>query len=242
MEALAAIFVLIFMLSGVALVIGLIKPSLVLHSKISKTRTNVFKLYVSIIVLSFVALGFTTASQGKSAEGGIIVVLLTIMILTSLFLFKYPNKKTTPVVHAKGHAPAITKIENENTYPESTPIEIIEAYERKHFDQMRDYLQKIAYGMVGKNVDEQDKQDFKEIVTYFASRDPLYSDLIKMLLPVIAKNEGMLQSTIYPYLSGYSQETVRYVLYFAHELGDIKRIKKGRSYELYTSEINKSIV
>lgn len=122
----------------------------------------------------------------------------------------------------------------EDTYPQATPIELIEFYERKQFDEMRSFLQQIAYGLVGKDVPQQDKDDFKAIMTFFARRDPLYQEIIKKAIVVIAKEEGILQSKIYPYLGEYGQEAIRYVLYFGHELGDVRRIKKGRSYELYT--------
>ena len=119
----------------------------------------------------------------------------------------------------------------EEEYPSGTPIELIEAYERAEYDAVRMFLQKIAYGLVR----QEDKDSFKKIMTYFANRDPLYKEIIIKLIPIIAKQEGILQSKIYPYLPQYDTETLRYVLYFAHELGDIKRVKKGRSYQLYTS-------
>jgi len=122
-----------------------------------------------------------------------------------------------------------------NSYPNGTPIEIIDAYERQSFDEMRRFLQQIAYGMVDKSVSQEDKDEFKKIMTYFANRDPLYKDMIIKLIPVIAKQEGILQSKIYPYIPEHSPETIRYVLYFAHELGDVRRVKKGRSYQLFTS-------
>lgn len=121
-----------------------------------------------------------------------------------------------------------------DAYPQATPIELIEFYEQREFDEMRNFLQRIAYGMVDKNVPQQDKDDFKAIMTFFARRDPLYQEIIKRAIVVIAKEEGILQSKIYPYLGEYGQEAIRYVLYFGHELGDVRRIKKGRSYELYT--------
>ena len=119
----------------------------------------------------------------------------------------------------------------EEEYPSGTPIELIEAYERAEYDAVRMFLQKIAYGLVR----QEDKDSFKKIMTYFANRDPLYKEIIIKLIPIIAKQEGILQSKIYPYLPQYDIETLRYILYFAHELGDIKRVKKGRSYQLYTS-------
>ena len=89
-------------------------------------------------------------------------------------------------------------------YPVGTPIEIIEAYERQEFDELRRFLQKIAYGMVDKSVPQEEKDEFKKIMTYFANRDPLYKDMIVKLIPIIAKQEGILQSKIYPYLPNIS--------------------------------------
>ena len=81
-----------------------------------------------------------------------------------------------------------------------------------------------------------DKKDkFKKIMTYFAYKDPLYNDCIKKIIGIVAKNEGMLQTQIYQYFKEYDTEIMRYVLYFGGELGDIRRVKSGRSYKLYTS-------
>jgi hypothetical protein len=129
----------------------------------------------------------------------------------------------------------VEETEDKEEYPYGTPIELIEAYERYNFDELRRFLQQIAYGMVCKGVTQEEKDEFTKIMTYFANRDPMYKEMIVKLIPIIAKQEGILQSKIYPYLPQYGTELIRYVLYFAHELGDIRREKKGRSYELYTS-------
>ena len=120
-------------------------------------------------------------------------------------------------------------------YPDETPVEIIDFYERREFDAMRFALQKIAYEMVGDKHSQQEKDKFKKIMTYFAYKDPLYNDCIKKIIGIVAKNEGMLQTQIYQYFKEYDTEIMRYVLYFGGELGDIRRVKSGRSYKLYTS-------
>lgn len=120
-------------------------------------------------------------------------------------------------------------------YPDDTPIEIIDYYEKREFDAMRFALQKVAYEMVGDRYTQQEKDKFKKIMTYFAYKDPLYNDCIKRVISIVAKNEGMLQTQIYPYFKEYDTEIIRYVLYFGSELGDICRVKSGRSYKLYTS-------
>ncbi|AVK80638.1 hypothetical protein C6B32_01905 [Campylobacter fetus subsp. testudinum] len=123
----------------------------------------------------------------------------------------------------------------DDEYPPETPMELIDFYERREFDAMRFALQKVAYEMVGDRYTQQEKDKFKKIMTFFAYKDPLYNDLIKRILPIISKNEGMLQTQIYPYFKEYDVEMLRYVLYFGNELDDIYRVKSGRSYKLYTS-------
>jgi hypothetical protein len=53
------------------------------------------------------------------------------------------------------------------------------------------------------------------------------------LNPLVQANPGMVQSQIYKDEPDHIKEQMRYVLYFAHELGHIHRVKKGNSYKLY---------
>ena len=135
----------------------------------------------------------------------------------------------------KRNTDEVLEAEIVQNYPYNTPIEIIEYYEIRDFDAMRFALQKIAYEMVGDRHTKQEKDDFKKIMTFFAYKDPLYNDCIKKIISIVAKNEGILQTQIYSYFSEYDKETMRYVLYFANELGDIHRVKSGRSYKLHTN-------
>ena len=152
---------------------------------------------------------------------------------------KQENKTTTEIIKQDIEIQTQSEKETieldiEEEYPEDTPYELIDMYERQEFDQMRQYLQMVASEMVGNRHSEEDKRIFKEYMIFFASRDPLYHDMMKELIVIIAKDEGIMQSKIYPYLPQYTTEIIRYVLYFAYELNDINRIKKGRSYQLFT--------
>ena len=100
-------------------------------------------------------------------------------------------------------------------------------------DEGRAGLQKVAYGMVGKEVGANDKARFKQDMTEFASADPLVAEIAAKARKIVEETPGVLQSGIYPYFLGYSKEQVRYGLYFADELGWIRRVKKGRSYQLF---------
>lgn len=112
------------------------------------------------------------------------------------------------------------------------PEDIEHAWQSGNYDLARGALQKYAYGMVGPGVSEEDKARFRTVMTTFAQDDPLYREVMAKLKPVVLANPGILQSSIYTRLPEYDQETVRYVAYFGHEIGDIHRRKKGRSYEL----------
>ena len=94
-------------------------------------------------------------------------------------------------------------------------------------------LQKVSYEMVGKRHSAETKARFKQGMTKFAAMDPLVREIAIQAREIVAANPGQLQSKIYPYFPRFSQEQVRYALYFAHELGWIYRKKKGNSYQLF---------
>lgn len=111
--------------------------------------------------------------------------------------------------------------------------EIDRARRAGDYDFARLWLQRFAYTITGNEYVSQEIRDrFKRAMTCFAKEDPLYREVIDAVKLVVEKQPGILQSKTYPLLPHIEQETIRYVLYFAHELGDITRRKKGRSYEL----------
>lgn len=79
----------------------------------------------------------------------------------------------------------------------------------------------------------------------FVLRDPVYTYLMSKLLPIIENENGILQSQISKEFESVSwgtlangnrevkKEDIYYALYFADRFGHIKRVKKGRSYQLY---------
>jgi|JI10StandDraft_1071094.scaffolds.fasta_scaffold04909_13 hypothetical protein len=100
-------------------------------------------------------------------------------------------------------------------------------------DEMRDQMNKAAYEMVGNTHDAETKARFKQGMTEFASADPLVKEIVVRVRALVEESPGLLQSGIYSSIPEYSQEQVRYALYFAHELGWVFRKKKGRSYQLF---------
>ncbi len=69
----------------------------------------------------------------------------------------------------------------------------------------------------------------------FVERDPIYRNFLKQVSPVISSNPGILQKDIYLLLPAIGHSDISYVLYFADLQGRIRRVKKGRTYELYVS-------
>ncbi len=94
-------------------------------------------------------------------------------------------------------------------------------------------LQKIAYTMVGPDVSDEEKAEFKALMTRFAAHDPNYRKIMDLFLVVIRESPGIRQADVIRNFSDEEKEFARYALHFAHELGDIKRVKKGNSYLLY---------
>lgn len=87
----------------------------------------------------------------------------------------------------------------------------------------------------------------------FVLRDPVYKYLMSKLLPAIEHHNGVLQSEIskefesvdWEVLSNgnrnVTKDDIYYALYFADRFGHIKRIKKGRSYELYLPDTEQKL-
>ena len=138
-----------------------------------------------------------------------------------------------PVMQTTAHTDS-DEIVLEIDWP-STFLEIERAINQGNYDFARTWLQKFAYTTVNQEVPQLVRDRFKQLMTVFARQDPLYQSIIAAILPIVTAQPGMLQTAIYAQLPCYNQEQIRYVLYFAHELGDLTRVKKGRSYQLFGS-------
>jgi tetratricopeptide (TPR) repeat protein len=102
---------------------------------------------------------------------------------------------------------------------------------RNDWDTARAAIQKVAYGMV--DADPEQKARFTDCVKTFATRDPLYRAVMAEALPLILESPGMKQTQFYPVFPTIPTETIRYVFYYADQLGEIRRQKKGNSYLIF---------
>lgn len=168
----------------------------------------------------------------------VIVIGLPLLALVGWFAkeaekAKIVEQKQPPM---SGFSPPIARNEDISNGYDSAWREhcekIEQAWERGDYDWVRQALQKIAYTMVGESVTQEQKDNFTQIMKEFASADPLYKQVMDKVLPLVQANPGMKQSDIYKGQPEDIKEQMRYVLYFADELGHIIRIKKGNSYKL----------
>lgn len=156
-----------------------------------------------------------------------------VVAVVAYFVWRKLRGRPPAASAARHDPPPVPAGKNIKVDPDS-PIEVEVAHQwaSGNYDMARAILQKFAYGMVGKGVSEDDKARFRTLMTEFALDDPLYREVMAKLKPIVLAQPGILQSAVYASLPEYDQETVRYVAYFGHEIGDIHRRKKGRSYEL----------
>lgn len=153
------------------------------------------------------------------------------------FLFGKRPEHLPPEVRRKVEAKPVEPNKPVQSRPvDSAWLEHCEAIERAwkrgDYDWARQQLQQVAYSMVGNSVTDEDRANFTQLMTEFANEDPLYKQVMERVLPLVRDNPGILQSQIYKGQSDEIKEQMRYVLYFANELGHIRRIKKGNSYQL----------
>jgi len=112
-----------------------------------------------------------------------------------------------------------------------------EAEAKGDFDTARTHYFRWVESVRQQNVNtggalEVELEDAKKAYADFVSKDPLYNKICNEILPYIGKNPNVLQTDLYKVFPQYSQENLRYTLYFAEEHGKVKREKKGRSYTL----------
>lgn len=123
--------------------------------------------------------------------------------------------------------PRVTEVSEHPVFKTLAPMVAAEDW-----GMARSFLQKIAYGIHDATADDQ--RIFKKIMTIFAEADPMYQQCMRGIKPFIEESPGIKQTALYPHMAAAPDtESCRYVLYFAHELGDIVRRKKGNSYEVF---------
>lgn len=195
-----------------------------------------------LIVVAVIAASFVLLEKVLPFWFLVVMAVLGISALLLARLKSYEDKREeerfSAMTKSSKHVAATVTTSNEDVADEPQSAwhdhcdRIEQAWERGDFDWARQQLQQIAYSMTDKSVTQEQKYQFTQLMKDFASQDPMYKEVMAIALPYIMANPGTIQSKIYTQLPNWSQEEVRYVLYFANELGHIHRIKKGNSYKL----------
>lgn len=110
--------------------------------------------------------------------------------------------------------------------------EISRVWREGDYDQARDWLQKLAYRLKSEEAPEAVHTKFKALMAEFTRDDPLYAEVMRFALPVITEQSGIIQSQLSKQLHQFNAEHFRYAMYYGAVIGDVVRVKKGRSYAL----------
>lgn len=110
-----------------------------------------------------------------------------------------------------------------------------QAHREGDYHAARDLYQQVAYGY--NDFTELEKEAFTREVADFAGSDPMYYEILNLVISHISQSsEPVLQSQLTKVIKErYGEkgaEVFRYVLYYADYRDELKRIKKGRSYQL----------
>lgn len=95
----------------------------------------------------------------------------------------------------------------------------------------RAHYQRAAYGF--SQLSEAQIEALKQEIASLARADPLYLETLPLLREQLLAAPGLLQADLTRQMGGPTTEALRYVLYYADQIGDIVRVKSGRSYRLY---------
>lgn len=106
------------------------------------------------------------------------------------------------------------------------------------FEQARADLREIAYRMREENALPEAKEAYVELLADFTRADPYYSNLMDVVIPIIASRPGVIQATLAKGCTQFDINRFRHAMYYGEIIGDIKRVKQGRSYGLYLAGEN----
>lgn len=95
----------------------------------------------------------------------------------------------------------------------------------------RAHYQRAAYGFG--QLSEAQNEALKKEISSLVRDDPLYVETLPLLREQLRATPGVLQADLTRGLEASGAEALRYVLYYAADLGDVVRVKSGRSYRLY---------
>lgn len=110
--------------------------------------------------------------------------------------------------------------------------DIAKLWKRKKYDEARASLHDLSYKIREENAPPPIPKLLRELLVSFTRDDPMYADVIRVALPIVAGNPGIVQSILHKQFPQFDAEQFRYAMYYGEIIGDVVREKKGRSYAL----------
>lgn len=113
-------------------------------------------------------------------------------------------------------------------------LDAIRRYWLRHdFQAARDELRAVGFRMREENALPDVVSLYDNLREEFMHADPYYAEVMDVVKPIIQSRPGLTQSILAKGLPEIDIERFRYVMYYGELIGDITRIKSGRSYGLY---------
>lgn len=120
----------------------------------------------------------------------------------------------------------------------TSQIEYIAKLWRKNdYDEARTSLHDLSYKIREEHAPQPIPELFNTLMVAFTRDDPLYADVMRVALPVIEANPGIVQSALSKQFPQFDAEQFRYAMYYGEAIGDVLRNKKGSSYSLSLPDI-----
>lgn len=101
------------------------------------------------------------------------------------------------------------------------------------FEQARTDLRDIAYRMREEHALPDVRKTYVALLAEFNHADPYYTDVMAVVLPIVESRPGVIQATLSKGCPAFDPERFRHAMYYGEIIGDLKRVKQGRSYGLF---------
>lgn len=176
---------------------------------------------------------------------GWIIAIVVVALVATFAIYTANEHKRNPHLRIRPPAPAVPaaapSVPAARPEPRTTSapwppevagwmMEARKAFDAGDIDRARMCYQKAAYGFA--QLTPEQNEGLKREIASFADHDPRYQAGLALVRQMVRANPGMLQSELGK-SAGPNREALNYVLYYADQLGDIVRVKSGRSYRLY---------
>lgn len=106
---------------------------------------------------------------------------------------------------------------------------------RHDFEAARQELRAIGYRMREECALPEASSAYNDLLSKLMRADPYYTEVIAVVLPIIESRPGIIQSSLTKGFPEFDVDRFRHVMYYAEIIGDIKRVKQGRSYGLFVA-------